>query len=188
MSRSIAYYPVVTVVGETSTYFCIGIIVHVYWQLVAYSLLIWRHYCFFTYIAGIMIFWRPITKNPSYGRHRLSWHVPIVAPITRICYKKNEGTNLLTQSCFFMSFEIEEFLHFFGSAIQWLNSCGRGRSIVEQLRGRSMVERPCPWTKDRPGNWSCQWCQWCWRRKKLHRMVNTNMATIWLTRPKGPIQ
>ena len=42
----------------------------------------------------------------------------------------------MTLLCYFMSFDIHEFLHILGSAVQWLNSCRRSCSMVEQRQAQ----------------------------------------------------
>ena len=88
--------------------------------------------------------------------------------------------NLFSHSCYFMSFEIEDFLPFLAAAVQWLKSCGRSCSIVE---------RPRPWNNERPGNWSCHRC-WPKRGlKKLHGKGTRWGRTLHLLdqlRPEGP--
>ena len=65
------------------------------------------------------------------------------------------------------------------AAVQWLNSCGRGRSMIERLR---------PWTNDRRGNWSCHRC-WPMRGLKKTGMErgHTDIRTSRILERLGPV-
>ena len=53
------------------------------------------------------------------------------------------------------------------------------------------LERPRPWTNDRPGNWSCQQC-WPmgglkinYMKRNIYIYPKTDIATLWKNRPRA---